>query len=300
MVRPDGSEYLSEEQAHALWRRAAQLQADAADRRDDRTRLLAAGEAAADTAIHVSDVEQAGQEAGIAPEFIRLARAETIAEGSQPMSPRWERATDLFVGNERRVIEVTRTFATPPHRVLEIVGRVFPANPFYLNLVETLGEPGAGGVMIFDITRRGEAATSFSWDMLIADIKQLLFMIRPSEESEDATDAVLVASLNYARKLNLGLGSVVTAVAGTGGAAAGAAIGAGAFGLGALAVLPAIAGFAGLGALCVAGWRPMYRWGLGRGTRALEGLLRSIDLRLRTGGIIPQASAPDDPPASRS
>jgi hypothetical protein len=77
MVRPDGSEYLSEEQAHALWRRAAQLQADAADRRDDRTRLLAAGEAAADTAIHVSDVEQAGQEAGIAPEFIRLARAET-------------------------------------------------------------------------------------------------------------------------------------------------------------------------------------------------------------------------------
>lgn len=43
------------------------------------------------------------------------------------------------------------------------------------------------------------------------------------------------------------------------------------------------------------GWRPMYRWGLGRGTRALEGLLRAIDLRLRTGGIIPQVSTPDGP-----
>jgi hypothetical protein len=296
MPRADDNEYLSEDQAHALWRRAAQLQAEAADRREDRTRLLAAGDAAADADIHVSDVEQAGQEAGIAPEFIRLARAETIADGSKPMSPRWERAADLLVGTDRRVIEITRTFAAPPHRVLETVGRVFPANPYYLNLIETLGEPAAGGVMIFDITRRSEGATSFSWDMLIADIKQLLFMIRPSAERENATDAVLVASLNYARRLNLGLGSVLTALASSGGAAAGAAIGTGVLGLGALAVLPAAAAFGGVGALCVAGWRPMYRWGLGRGTRALEGLMRAIDLRLRTGGVIPGASTPDDPP----
>lgn len=293
-MTPPDDRYLTEEQARALWQRAAQLQADAADRRDDRTRLLAAGEEPPDAAIHVSDVETAGQEAGIDAEFIRLARAETIADGAKPMSPRWDRLTDRLLGNDRRVIEITRTFAAPPPRLLDTIGRVFPANPYFLNLVETLGEPGAGGVMVFDITRRSEASTSFAWDMLLADIKQLLIMVRPAADRDGATEIVLVASLNYARRLNLGVGGVFTTLAASGGAAAGAAVGAAALGLGVLAVLPAIATGAGTAALTVAGYRPLYRWGLGRGTRALEGLLRALDLRLRTGGLIPPAASPED------
>jgi hypothetical protein len=293
MTPPDET-YLTEEQARALWQRAAQLQADAADRRDDRTRLLATGEEPPDAAIHVSDVETAGQEAGIDAQFIRLARAETIADGAKPMSPRWDRLTNRLLGNDRRVIEITRTFAAPPPRLLDTIGRVFPANPYYLNLVETLGEPGAGGVMVFDITRRSEASTSFSWDMLLADIKQLLIMVRPAADRNDATEIVLVASLNYARRLNLGVSGVFTTLGASGGAAAGAAVGAAALGLGVLAILPAIAAGAGTAALTVAGYRPLYRWGLGRGTRALEGLLRGLDLRLRTGGMIPPAASPED------
>jgi hypothetical protein len=88
--------------------------------------------------------------------------------------------------------------------------------------------------------------------MLLADIKQLLIMVRPAADRDGATEIVLVASLNYARRLNLGVGGVFT------------------------------------------GYRPLYRWGRGRGTRALEGLLRALDLRLRTGGLIPPAASPED------
>lgn len=107
---------------------------------------------------------------------------------------------------------------------------------------------------------------------------------------------MLVASLNHARRLNLGVGGVLTGLARAGGGVVGAAIGLAALGIGAFAVLPAAAAAVGTTTLRVAAWRPMYRWGLRRGTRAREGLLRTVDLRMRTGGVIPQASAPDDPP----
>lgn len=296
MAGPDGKEYLSEEQAHALWRRAAQLQADAADRQDDRTRLLAGAGDPADTAIRVTDVETAGAEAGIAPEFIRLARAETIASGSRPLSPRMDRAATRILGTDRRVIEISRTLSAAPRHVLEAIGRVFPGNPYYLNLVETLGEPGDGGVMVFDVTRRNiERATSFSWNMLIADITQILVMVRPSSERENATELVLVASLNYARKLNLGVATGLSGAAGIGGGLFGAAVGVGVLGLGALAVLPAAAVAAGAVGITVGAIRPLYRWGLRKGTRGLEGLVRAIDLRLRTGGMIPLAGTTDEP-----
>lgn len=292
MSRTHDDEYLSEDQAHALWRRAAQLQAEAAERKEARLRRLApAEEGASDEVIHVSDVEMAGVEAGIAPEYIRLARAETIAQGTGPMSPRWERLTDRLLGSDARVIETARTFDASPRQVLDAMGRVFPANPYYLNVVETLGDPAAGGVMVFDITRRSEASTSFAWDMLLSDIKQVLVTLQPSADRPDATDAVMIASLNYSRRLNLGVGGAFTAFAGFGGAAVGTAVGLGILGLGALAALPATVGAVGGAALLTAGYRPLYRWGLGRGQRALEGLLRAVDLRLRTGGLIPGAHA---------
>lgn len=295
MAGRDGRDYLTEEQASALWRRAAQLQAEASERQDDETRQLAAGEPVDEAAIHVSDVETAGAEAGISPEFIRLARAETIADGSRPMSPRFERLADRFLG-ERRVIEVTRTIDAPPSEVLEIVGRVFPANPYYLNLIETLGEPATGGVLVFEVTARSGNVTSFGWNMMIADIKQVLIMLQPADDAGETTSLVLVASLNYARKLNLGVGGVLTGLAGAGGFAIGGAIGAGALGLGALAVLPAAAGVAALAGLSTVAYRPMYRWGLGRGQRALEGLVRAVDLRIRAGDLvsrIPRAGESD-------
>jgi hypothetical protein len=291
MNRPNDGEYLSEDQAHALWRRAAQLQAESAERREARTRLLASPEHVEEQAIHLSDVETAGVEAGIPAEFIRLARAETIANGAKPMSPRWETFTDRFLGSNRRLIEITRTFDARPRQILDAMGRVFPANPYYLNVVETLGEPTSGGVMVFDVTRRGEASTSFAWDMLCADIKQVLVTLRPAG---DRTDVLLVASLNHSRRLNLAVGGVATGFAGFAGSAVGTAVGLGVLSLGALAALPAVAGAAGGAALLTASYRPLYRWGLGRGQRALEGLLRAVDLRLRTGGLIPGAEPTDD------
>jgi hypothetical protein len=289
------SDYLTENQAHALWRRAAQLQAESADRRESRARLLAAGEdAAGPEAIHVADVETAGMEAGIGREYIRLARAEAIADGAKPMSPSLEHAADRLLGSQRRVIEISRVLDANPRQVLDAMAHAFPANPYYLNLVETVGEPTAGGVMVFDITRRGEGATAFAWDMLIADIKQVLVRLEPAAARPGSTDLLLIASLNHSRRINFGVAGALTTGAGAAGGAVGTALGIGVLGLGALAALPAVAGAAGGAALLSFSYRPLYRWGLRRGQRALEGLLRAVDLRLRTGGVMPAAYDPKD------
>jgi hypothetical protein len=119
--------------------------------------------------------------------------------------------TDRFLGNNRRVSEISRTFDLRPRQVLDAMGRVFPANPYYLNVVDTLGDPAAGGVIIFDITRRSEASTSFSWDMLLSDIKQILVSVRPPERSADATDVHRFAFADGPRADRQGGGGLSTA-----------------------------------------------------------------------------------------
>jgi hypothetical protein len=287
------SDYLSEAEAHALWRRAAQLQAESADRRESRARRLAAGqEAVGLEAIHAADVETAGIEAGIGRDYLRLARAETIANGTRPMPAPLERAADRLLGSQRRLIEISRVIDATPRQVLDAMALVFPANPYYLNLIETVGEPAAGGVMIFDITRRGEGTTTFSWDMMFSDIKQVLIRLEPAEDRPGATDVLLMASLNHSRRINLGVAGAATTAAGAAGSAAGTAVGIGLLGLGALAALPAVAGAIGGAALLSFGYRPVYRYGIRRGQNALEGMLRAVDLRLRTGGLMPPAHDP--------
>ena len=289
MAGRDGEEYLSEEQARALWRRAAQLHAEAADRQDARVRRLAAGDRVDGSTMHVSDVETAAVEAGIPAEFVRLARAETIGSGTRPMSARWDGLTTRLLASDQRFLEVSRIIEATPRSVLEVIGRIFPANPYYLNLLDTLGDPVAGGVLVFEVTRStGYGYTSFTWEMAIADIRHVVVVLRPVEGEPAACDVVLGANLDYSRRLNLGVGGVLTGSVGLAGGTGGAVIGA-ALSLGALAALPAMAGAAGAFVLARAGYRGMYRWGVGRGRRGLEGLLRAVDVRIRAGDIIPAA-----------
>lgn len=285
----DGEEYVTEEQARELWRRAAQLQAEAADRRDARIRRLAADADASDSVMHVSDVETAAAEAGIPAEFMRLARAETIGRGSAPMSPRWEALTTRLLGNDQRFLEVSRIIEASPRQLLEAIGRAFPANPYYLNLLDTLGDPVAGGVLIFEVTRSsGLGYTSFTWEMALADIRHILVVIRPFEGEPVACDVVLGANLNYSRRLNFGVGSTLTGAVGLAGGTAGTVAGV-ALGIGALTALTALAGAAGSFGLATLAYRKMFRWSVGRGRKAIEELLRAIDVRIRAGDIIPPA-----------
>ena len=71
-------ESLSPERAAAVWKRAAQLQAEAAQRLDERSRALAVRGEPDDADPHdftLDEVRAAALEAGIAPEFVALAVA---------------------------------------------------------------------------------------------------------------------------------------------------------------------------------------------------------------------------------
>ncbi len=61
---------ISEEEARALWRRAAELQAEAARRLEERSRQLAPSDPAEVDGYRLGDVRAAAADAGISPEFV--------------------------------------------------------------------------------------------------------------------------------------------------------------------------------------------------------------------------------------
>lgn len=75
---------ISEEAAQAIWRRAAQLQAEAERRLDEQRRRVAPKRLTSSPpgdGLHPDDVRTAAEEAGISPEFVQIALAEASAAG---------------------------------------------------------------------------------------------------------------------------------------------------------------------------------------------------------------------------
>jgi hypothetical protein len=182
-------------QAEAIWLRAAQLQADAASRLEQRSRLGTGltGIAAAlpSGGYRLRDVEAAAQEVGIAPEFVALALAEQPAQAAVTVvdaTARQERMTTRLLGTSERSISVSRVIRGSPRTVLEAIGRVCPARPYLMSLRDTVGgHPLDGGVMVFTIpnmmknmmTGSAELYTSFTYRMYQLELFQLNVTLRP-------------------------------------------------------------------------------------------------------------------------
>jgi hypothetical protein len=148
----NASATLSSDEAMVVWRRAAELQAEAAARLESRMRaatetrqIIAAGttpaggvaaEGSASTdstgiptdAYRLRDVEAAAAEVGISQRYVALALAELKAspnavQRAQPM-PAWkERMATRFFGTTQRSVSVSRVFRSPPRVVLQALGR---------------------------------------------------------------------------------------------------------------------------------------------------------------------------------
>jgi predicted Ser/Thr protein kinase len=286
-----GHAMLSEEQAAIVWQRAAQLQADAAQKLEARARRTdGLGSAAAHptSGYRVRDVEEAAVEAGISRQFVSLALAEVQRpEAVTPAReiPEWEeRAAMRVLGNVDRTLAVTAVIRADKKRVLQAVGRVLQGQPFSAAFRDSMGgHPLDSGVMIFDLPPMTDYQQAWSYTQFGLNVKQVRATIRAAPLDPSACEVELSVDLRRGVLLNwrtaAGLGSGL----GIGGGVAAAALGTKLAALaGAALALPALGGALLIGGATVVGYGALYRWSLRKARDELERVLTAIDADVRS------------------
>ncbi len=296
---------LPTEQAHAVWRRAAQLQAEAASRLESRLRAEpepergaavvpagAAADAPPTSGLRVHDVAAAAVEAGISQQYVALALAE-LERAPEALHraddlPAWKRQLSTrLLGTDERTLSVTRTFRVPPREALAALGRTLQAHPYSLTLRDTLGgHPLDGGVLVFTLPAMVDATYKWTYTRYAVYSPELRVSMRAAPGDARACDVTMQVDL--APGLTAVLAGYTFGCAGlaAGGAGIGLAVGAKALALtGALLAMPALAGWAVVGmgsALAVA---PLHRWAIRKVRKELEDTLAAIETSVRAQDI---------------
>ena len=305
----DLRDHLSEEEAARLWQRAAQLQAEAArlaeaaaasDAADD----LDEGEGKeASSGYALTHVRAAALEAGISEEFVDAALSDLRAEQAAGAGT-GGRITRRFLGNPEDAVVVRRVIQAEVEGVLRAMEEVMPEDPYGLSLRDRRGDPTAGGVIIFDIPGAGFSAASqpgFVGSASHADFRQVFASVHAV--GEGAAELTLRAPVAWARNMNAGVGLALSGLGAGLGMGVGSALAAGAAatltGLGMAAAAPWAAGalvVTGLLGGSAGGHRlllKLYKYGLGKGESALQGLAGAIAMKAEGGwGFSPQDQLP--------
>lgn len=284
---------IPEEQAQRIWRRAAELQAAAAERAELRRRAVTAGTVLALDGLSVADVREAAVQAGIGDEFVQAAIAEL--ENEQELKPRpgslLASTADRLLDDPPHVLTVAREIAGRPDRVLESMQRIFPNPPFGLLLRDTRGaEMFVDGVLVFDVSSDGPR-TSFQRKLGSGAVSRLFVTLRTVRDHPDRCEITVRAPVGRLG-LNMFLSGGSTILGGGTGAAAGAAVGPtlaavlGAGGLLYTSIIGAAAVVSGVafGGLVLGGYRTFFQRGLRRATDGLESLVQAVIVDVRTQG----------------
>lgn len=285
-------ERLDEARARAIWQRAAELQAEAQRREEERAREEAGRSLARSDGLSAADVQAAAVEAGIAPEFVQLAMAE---EGG-PLDPGvslsgWTgRGARWMLGGATPRRQLSRGIDAAPEAVLDAMREILPRHPYHLTLLDTLGEPLDGGILVFDVpSAMTTTFTPFTYALAVPDIKQLRFVLRPARTDADeedlpsGTEVIVSFDLRHGARLNFLVGTGFAGAFGT-------AVGAGAGALVAAAAAPVVGVLAGAAVLagttggCGLGYRALFGRGVRKAVEQLEKLLKQIDVHTRVGG----------------
>lgn len=272
---------LTEEEARQIWRRAAELQARAADIAS-RGALPVPAERV--EGLTPGDVTAAAVEAGIGSEYVQLALAELDTDAlAGGRDSRVQRLGRRLVGRPFDGIDASRTIAASPAEVHATMLRLFTAPPFGLVLTDTRGSnPFIDDVLTFDSEAAALSQTPFQSKLNMGDVKRLYVTLRPAG---DGCRVAIRAPFDR-RRLTLFLGGLFTLVPATAGTAIGTAIGA-AIGVAGAATLAVPIGV-GLGAAAAGarGFRAIYRWSVRQAGRALDQLLGALaaDVQLRSQG----------------
>lgn len=286
-------DFLDEEEATRVWKRAAQLQAEAALRAEalaEAAREAEAGESEkADvdppSGYALTHVRSAALEVGIGSEFVDAALADLRVERALPQRKRltltrWLLRDTPDTLTARRVIEASVA------GVLSATEAVFPHDPYRLTLTDRQGDPLDGGVLAFDIQGLNSPfPQGFALEAKYGGMRQVLLSLRMIEGAKPSCEVTLRSPLAWSQNtIDLGMGSIVTGVAaGIGGSAGVAAIVMLSAALPVAAVLAAIGGAVAGGGLGLKGYRTLHRYGTRRGLKALDGLLGSVAGRAEGG-----------------
>lgn len=285
----DDQQRLSEEVAARLWQRAAELQSEAA-RRVEATPLVGPESDASepDTDGYALDhVRQAAVDAGIAGEFVDAALAEVTAqEAVGHHEGSWlDGVAKRLLGHPPEFLAVRRIISAKPDAVYGTMQDIFPRPPYNLSVRDIRGDALDGGVMVFDVPSVMVLSyTKFEYDMSYSGIGQMLVSINPVDEA--SCEVVLQCPLQAGRRTAGGIFGAVTGVAGMGGLALGVGLGGvvgTGLGLAGLGLAPLMGGAALLGGGTLGGaarfgFRKFYRFGMGRGLHAMEGLLGALNV----------------------
>ena len=277
--------FLSQEEAARFWQRAAQLQAEAAQKAE----ALAGGPEGEEADVDpregyaLTHVRSAALEAGISEKFMDAALADLHAERALPRKKRRWGLARWILKNPSETITVRRVIEAPPEAVIAAMQDVFPREPYRLTLTDQKGDLLTGGVLVFDIQGFGGTgvpeglARDASWSAL----RKVLVSLRPIEGTTPSCEVTLRGPVGWSYGTDVFQGVLVTGFAGV----PGVLLGVLGFGLanvpegGPLTALAAIliagGGLVG-GGLGVKGYRALYRVGIQRAKKALEGLLGAL------------------------
>ncbi len=309
---------LSEDEAMAVWQRAAQLQAEAAHRMERNVSInrdqTAQHAAVSDTlGYSARDVEASAVDAGISRQYVAIAMAERQSQQSNaPMlvGEREDRRVTTLLGVTARSISVSRTITASPRATLEALGRVATAKPYQLSLESVVGgHPLDGGILRFKVPTIYEAMSGQMVSIMSGlvyrctqiDLYELnITLAARGTPARPTCEVVISGDLRKGQRKNVRfsgwtmgtLGTVFGGVAGTlAGLAAGSVL---------VAIGPAVGAAAGIAALSGYGYRWAYRSALTKTQEELEGLLRAVqrsfDEAMIFGALPPRNDGP--PPGS--
>jgi predicted Ser/Thr protein kinase len=300
--------YVSEAAAMAVWRRAAELQAEAAAQLEQRLRetrdtraLAAANPLAAPGApptdsYKLADVQAAAAEAGISARYVALALAEQRApdmapRAGAPLAPWKERLATRVLGTSQRTLSVTRRLKASPKAVLQALGNAWTGTPWQLTLEDTLGgHPLDGGTLVFvlpDMNWSG-APYRWTWTRYGAYVSQLRVTLHAAERG--ACDVTMSVDLRDGLSVNLGAIGVVAAGLALAGGLVAAGVAKSALLLGDLAIGGALLGGGSLSALVsTVGLGALYRWELRAAEKELQAALAAIESGLRLAQVFGDA-----------
>jgi hypothetical protein len=302
---PSSPHLIPDERVHAALRRAAQLQVEAAERLEynARARIQEHSGDESDAGGYLREhVEAAAVEAGISPEYIHqaLLEQEALGEHAVDLAPWVDQLGNRMLGTRQRSIELSRMIAAEPAAVFEAMQRIFPAHPYGMSLVDSIGGmPLEGGVLVFEIPRmtmaNSAASTPFSYTATVVDLLQLHVSLRAANQGQRAAcEVTFRGDLRTSTRRNVWAGIGVSGLGGGFGALLGTSASLVAGMILPLAVVAGAVGVACFGAAGAAGYGAMYRYYLRKMIRELETLLKMVDTSARTGG----AFRPPQPPTS--
>jgi hypothetical protein len=272
---------IADTEAHALWRRAIEIQAAAEQGASPARRLPAAAAAG----LSLDDVVEIARGAGVAPSYVYLALAERALPEAESFdrdrrAARWAR-TLVRTGD---VLETSQLIDAPPERVAAAFAAVVAKPAFELQLEDRVGpNPPYDGVLVYRIGQRAWRGSPFHDGMYLADLRIMLVTLR----AEGDGTRLHLRLPYFAHGTNLSLTGILAgglgAAGGYGGAIAGTALAA-VLGTAALPLIaaPAAVGVLAGGALGVAGFRGVVRWGRRKGETELRRLLKVVALEAGT------------------